>query len=110
MFLHRPELIDRWDLSIFVSAAFDQTLDRARIRDLARLGSTAGVAGMVAAERALNLAGDGGYVPLVGIFAWWSAPRARSTAFFRSMAERGDLTVTDSAALWLQSRQPLTVW
>jgi hypothetical protein len=29
----------------------------------------------------------------VGIFALWSAPRARSTAFFRSMAERGDLTV-----------------
>jgi hypothetical protein len=31
--------------------------------------------------------------PLVAIFALWSAPRARSTAFFRSMAERGDLTV-----------------
>jgi uridine kinase len=41
VFLLRPELIDRWDLSIFVSAAFEQTLDRARIRDLARLGSTA---------------------------------------------------------------------
>jgi hypothetical protein len=27
------------------------------------------------------------------VFALWSAPRARSTAFFRSMAERGDLTV-----------------
>ena len=25
------------------------------------------------------------------VFALWSAPRARSTAFFRSMAERGDL-------------------
>jgi uridine kinase len=43
VFLLRPELIDRWDLSIFVSAAFEQTLDRARIRDLARLGSTAEV-------------------------------------------------------------------
>ena len=39
VFLLRPELIDRWDLSIFVSAAFEQTLDRARTRDLARLGS-----------------------------------------------------------------------
>jgi uridine kinase len=43
VFLLRPELIGRWDLSIFVSAAFEQTLDRARIRDLARLGSTAEV-------------------------------------------------------------------
>jgi uridine kinase len=43
VFLLRPELIDRWDLSIFVSAAFQQILDRARIRDLARLGSTAEV-------------------------------------------------------------------
>jgi uridine kinase len=40
VFLLRPELIDRWDLSIFVSVAFEQTLDRARMRDLARLGST----------------------------------------------------------------------
>ena len=29
----------------------------------------------------------------MAIFALWSAPRARSTAFFPSMAERGDLTV-----------------
>ena len=43
VFLLRPELIDRWDLSIFVSAAFERILDRARIRDLARLGSTAEV-------------------------------------------------------------------
>jgi hypothetical protein len=43
VFLLRPELIDRWDLSILVSAAFEQTLDRARIRDLARLGSAAEV-------------------------------------------------------------------
>jgi len=43
VFLLRPELIGRWDLSIFVSAAFEQILDRARIRDLARLGSTAEV-------------------------------------------------------------------
>ena len=43
VFLLRPELIDLWDLSIFVSAAFEQILDRARIRDLARLGSTAEV-------------------------------------------------------------------
>jgi uridine kinase len=40
MFLLRPELIDGWDLRIFVSATFEQTLDRGRIRDRARLGST----------------------------------------------------------------------
>ena len=38
VFLPRPELTGRWDLSIFVSTALDQVLDRARIRDLARLG------------------------------------------------------------------------
>jgi uridine kinase len=43
VFLLRPELIDRWDLRIFVSAAFAETLARARIRDLASLGSAAGV-------------------------------------------------------------------
>ncbi|HEX4088962.1 MAG TPA: cytidylate kinase family protein [Trebonia sp.] len=43
VFLLRPELVDRWDLSIFVSVAFEQTLDRARIRDLALLGSAAEV-------------------------------------------------------------------
>jgi uridine kinase len=43
VFLLRPELIDRWDLSIFVSVAFEQTLDRARVRDLARFGSAAEV-------------------------------------------------------------------
>jgi uridine kinase len=43
VFLLRPELIDRWDLRIFVFAAFEETLARARIRDLAPLGSTARV-------------------------------------------------------------------
>ena len=43
VFLQRPELIDRWDLRIFVSATFEEMLDRGRIRDLARLGSTAAV-------------------------------------------------------------------
>src|ERR1700742_1230110 len=43
VFLLRPELIDRGDMSIFVSAPFEQILDRARIRDLALLGSTAEV-------------------------------------------------------------------
>jgi uridine kinase len=33
VFLLRKELIDRWDLRIFVSAPFEKTLDRARIRD-----------------------------------------------------------------------------
>jgi uridine kinase len=43
VFLLRPELIDRWDLRIFVSATFEQALDRARIRDQALYGSTADV-------------------------------------------------------------------
>ncbi|MFC4019594.1 cytidylate kinase family protein [Micromonospora sp. GCM10011542] len=33
VFLMRPELIDRWDLRIFVSTAFEKTVDRAVIRD-----------------------------------------------------------------------------
>lgn len=33
VFLLRPELIDQWELRIFVSAAFDKTLDRALIRE-----------------------------------------------------------------------------
>ena len=43
VFLLRPELLDRWDLRILVSAAFERILDRALIRDLARLGSAAEV-------------------------------------------------------------------
>jgi uridine kinase len=43
VFLLRPELIDRWDLSIFVSAPFEQIVERARIRDLALLGTAAEV-------------------------------------------------------------------
>jgi uridine kinase len=43
VFLLRPELIDRWDLRIFVSAAFEETLDRARTRDEALYGSAAEV-------------------------------------------------------------------
>ncbi|MFC0006852.1 nucleoside/nucleotide kinase family protein [Micromonospora siamensis] len=33
VFLMRPELVDRWDLSIFVSTALDTTVDRAVIRE-----------------------------------------------------------------------------
>lgn len=33
VFLMRPELIDRWDLRIFVSTAFEITVDRALIRE-----------------------------------------------------------------------------
>jgi uridine kinase len=33
VFLLRPELIDRWDLRIFVSVALERTAERARIRD-----------------------------------------------------------------------------
>jgi uridine kinase len=39
VFLLRPELIDRWDLRIFVSAAFEQTVARARVRDGGLYGS-----------------------------------------------------------------------
>jgi uridine kinase len=43
VFLLRPELIDGWDLRIFVSAAFKETLDRARIRDQTLFRSAAEV-------------------------------------------------------------------
>lgn len=39
VFLLRPELIDQWDLSIFVSVAFEEIVDRARKRDLAAYGT-----------------------------------------------------------------------
>lgn len=38
IFLLRPELRDRWDVRIFVTAAFDVRLGRALIRDVPRLG------------------------------------------------------------------------
>ncbi|SEO35290.1 cytidylate kinase family protein [Actinacidiphila rubida] len=46
VFLLRPELIDRWDLSIFVSVPFERTVDRARDRDAAPAGPTADTAGI----------------------------------------------------------------
>jgi len=48
------------------------------------------VDGRISQLRPLS-AGDQGYVARATVFALWSAPRARSTAFFRSMLERGDL-------------------
>jgi uridine kinase len=39
VFLMRPELIDRWDLRILVSVAFEETLERARTRDREEYGS-----------------------------------------------------------------------
>jgi hypothetical protein len=57
------------------------------------------------------------------VFALWSAPRARSTAFFRSVAERGDVTVlhepfsnlrdygeTDAAGRTFDSPASLLAW
>jgi uridine kinase len=41
VFLLRPELIDRWDLSIFVSTAFEETVDRALIRERGVLSAAA---------------------------------------------------------------------
>jgi uridine kinase len=43
VFLMRPELVERWDFRILVSAAFEETVDRARVRDLAMNGSVAEV-------------------------------------------------------------------
>jgi uridine kinase len=37
VFLLRPQLIDRWDLRIFVSTVFDETVERAVIRELRNL-------------------------------------------------------------------------
>lgn len=39
VFLLRPELIDQWDLRIFVSVDFEQTIDRALTRSMALAGS-----------------------------------------------------------------------
>ncbi|GAA2107303.1 cytidylate kinase family protein [Streptomyces synnematoformans] len=44
VFLLRPELVDRWDLRVFVSVPFAQTVDRARDRSAALAGSAAGAA------------------------------------------------------------------
>jgi uridine kinase len=43
VFLLRPELLDWWDLRLFVSASFERTVDRARLRDLETFGSVAAV-------------------------------------------------------------------
>lgn len=42
VFLLRPELIDRWDLRVFVSTALEMTVDRAVIRER-RVSSRAAV-------------------------------------------------------------------
>jgi len=39
VFLMRPELTDRWDLRIFVSAAFEKTVERALIREQGTLSA-----------------------------------------------------------------------
>jgi Sulfotransferase domain len=59
----------------------------------------------------------------VPVFALWSAPRTRSTAFFRSMAERGDMTAlhepfcklrdfgeTDAGGQTFDSPEKLLAW
>jgi uridine kinase len=43
VFLLRPELLDRWDLRIFVSVPFEETVVRARVRSTASAGSAADV-------------------------------------------------------------------
>ncbi|HEY4459479.1 MAG TPA: cytidylate kinase family protein [Pseudonocardiaceae bacterium] len=43
VFLMRPELIDAWDLRVFISIAFEEGLDRARIRDRSASKSSADV-------------------------------------------------------------------
>ncbi|WP_220503253.1 cytidylate kinase family protein [Microbispora sp. H10885] len=56
VFLLRPELIDRWDLRVFVSVPFETTVNRARERSTALAGSTADTA---AVERTWR----GRYIP-----------------------------------------------
>lgn len=51
VFLLRPELVDRWDLSIFMSATFERTLDRARTRGEALAGRAASTTGIERAWR-----------------------------------------------------------
>ncbi|MFB6784801.1 cytidylate kinase family protein [Streptomyces sp. NPDC056352] len=51
VFLLRPELIDRWDLRIFVSVPFEQTVGRARDRGTVLAGSTVDTAEV---ERSCN--------------------------------------------------------
>ncbi|MFF0723922.1 cytidylate kinase family protein [Streptomyces sp. NPDC004134] len=43
VFLLRPELLDRWDLRIFVSVPFEETVVRARVRGTAPAGSAADI-------------------------------------------------------------------
>jgi uridine kinase len=42
-FLLRPDLVESWDVKIFVSASFDETLRRALVRDRDLFGSEAEV-------------------------------------------------------------------
>ena len=65
-------------------------LERRRSRLDGGHGSASSSMGRVS-EPARRSAGVQGYVAPMPVFALWSAPRARSTAFFRSMLERGDL-------------------
>ena len=44
IFLMRPELVQHWDMVIFVEASFDVTVDRARLRDRAESGTDEGIA------------------------------------------------------------------
>jgi uridine kinase len=44
VFLLRPELFDQWDLRVFVSVPFEQTVERARVRGTALAGSAADTA------------------------------------------------------------------
>ena len=46
VFLLRPELLDRWDLSIFVAVTFERTVDRARARGTALSGPSADTTGI----------------------------------------------------------------
>lgn len=46
VFLLRPELVDRWDLRIYVSVPFEQTVGRARDRATALAGNTADTTGI----------------------------------------------------------------
>ncbi|MFD0971271.1 nucleoside/nucleotide kinase family protein [Plantactinospora endophytica] len=68
VFLQRPELVDLWDLRIFVSASSERLVERARIRDLARLDSVAEV------ERRFRLR----YLPAQELYFAESRPAERA--------------------------------
>jgi uridine kinase len=74
VFLLRPELLDRWDLRIFVTAPFEQTLARARARGAAQTGSTAGTIDTAEIDRSWR----DRYLPAQQLYATTAHPTAHA--------------------------------